>query len=86
MKTIVRRLRRLEDRFCPLVETEFSRRLQEKIEAGLRRVAEARERGELGPPPPDDDPHVEFWRKRLVDATLAAGRAARQGRRNSYRY
>jgi len=47
MKMIVRRLRRLEDRFCPPVETEFSWRLQEKIEAGLRRVAEARERGEL---------------------------------------
>lgn len=41
MKAIDRRLRRLEDRFCPPVETEFSRRIQERIEAGWRRVSES---------------------------------------------
>jgi hypothetical protein len=41
MKTIIRRLRRLEDRFCPPVETEFSRHLLARIEAGRRRVAES---------------------------------------------
>jgi len=41
MKTIIRRLRRLEGRFCPPVETEFSRRLQERIEAARRRLAES---------------------------------------------
>jgi hypothetical protein len=46
MKTIDRRLRRLEDRFCPPVETEFDRQLRARIEAGRRRLAEAKERGE----------------------------------------
>jgi hypothetical protein len=41
VKTIIRRLRRLEDRFCPPVETEFSRHLRERIEAGRRRLAES---------------------------------------------
>jgi len=41
MKTIIRRLCRLEDRFCPPVETESSRRLRESIEAARRRVAES---------------------------------------------
>ena len=40
MRTIIRRLRRLEDRFGPPVETEFSRRLRERIEAARRRLAE----------------------------------------------
>jgi len=40
MKTIVRRLHRLEDRFCPPVETEFDRHVLARIEAGRRRVAE----------------------------------------------
>jgi hypothetical protein len=46
MKTIIRRLRRLEDRFCPPVETESDRHLLARIEAGRRRLAEAKERGE----------------------------------------
>jgi hypothetical protein len=41
MKTIIRRLRRLEDRLGPPVETEFSRCLRERIEAGRRRLAES---------------------------------------------
>jgi hypothetical protein len=47
MKRIGRRIRRLEERFgLGPVETEFSRRLREKIEEGRRRLAEANERGE----------------------------------------
>jgi hypothetical protein len=40
MKSISRRIRRLEDRLCPLVDTEFTRRLRERIEARRRRVAQ----------------------------------------------
>ncbi len=41
MKTIVRRLRRLEDRLCPPVETESDRQLLARIAAGRRRLAES---------------------------------------------
>jgi len=41
MKTIIRRLRRLEDRFGPAVETESDRHLLGRIEAARRRLAEA---------------------------------------------
>ena len=85
MKTIIRRLGRLEEWLAPRAETEYVRSLREKIEAGLRRVAEARERGELGPPPPDDDPRAEFWGKRLLQATIEAERNRRLGRRNRFR-
>jgi hypothetical protein len=50
MKTITRRLHRLEDRFGLQPETEFDRRLRARIDAARRRLAEARERGELGRP------------------------------------
>jgi hypothetical protein len=43
MKTMDRRLRRLENRYGPPVETEYSRRLLQRIEAGWRRVAEWRD-------------------------------------------
>jgi len=46
MQAIIRRLRKLEERFGPAVETECTRRLRERIEAGRRRLAQARERGE----------------------------------------
>jgi hypothetical protein len=49
VKTIIRRLRRLEDRFCPPVETEFSRRLRKRAEAARRRLAES-DTGEGRPP------------------------------------
>jgi len=39
MKAFIRRLSRLEDRFGPPVETEFSRRLVERLAAGRRRMA-----------------------------------------------
>jgi hypothetical protein len=85
MKTINRRLRRLEERLAPARETEFDRRLRERIELAYR-VAEARERSESGPPRPDDYPHAEFWHEQLLQATIEAERAVRLGRRNSYRY
>ena len=42
MRPISRRLRRLEDTFGPAVETEFTRYLAVRIDAGRRRAAEAR--------------------------------------------
>jgi hypothetical protein len=66
MKTIIRRLRRLEDRFGLPVETEADRILLARIEAGRRWLAEARERGELGPPEPAAMP--ESHRRRLLEA------------------
>ena len=44
MKNITSRILRLEERFGPPVETESTRRLRERIEAGRRRVAQWRER------------------------------------------
>jgi hypothetical protein len=46
MKAVIRRLRKLEERFGPPVETASTRRLRARIEAGRRRLAEAQERGE----------------------------------------
>ena len=46
MRAVIRRLRRLEDRFGPPIETEFSRRLGERLEGGRRRLAQLR--GEAG--------------------------------------
>ena len=40
MRAISRRLRKLEDRYGLVPETEFSKRLRERLAAGLRRVAE----------------------------------------------
>jgi hypothetical protein len=46
-KSIDRRIRRLEEKYgLGPVETEFSRRLRERIEEGRRRLAETQERGE----------------------------------------
>ncbi len=72
MKARIRRLRKLEDRFGPALETEFSRRLHERIKAGRRRVAEMRE--SLGLPPPEDwPPSVEDGHLSLI-ARLHRGR------------
>src|SRR5260370_37982086 len=46
-----KQLRRMEDLLAPPKQSEFSRRLLERIEAGKRRAAEYREREGLGPPP-----------------------------------
>jgi hypothetical protein len=54
VKALIRRLCRLEDRFGPAIETDFSRRMHERIKAGRRRVAEMRE--SLGLSPPEDWP------------------------------
>jgi hypothetical protein len=66
MKTIARRLHRLEERLGLQPETEFDRRLRTRIDAAHRRLAEARERGELQPP--ETGPHTEACRRRLMGA------------------
>ena len=67
MKAIHRRLRRLEDRFGPPVETEYSRELERRIEAGLRRVAAA-----------TGEPYVP-WRPTTPVAGLTLEEAIRRG-------
>jgi len=49
MKTITRRLLRLENGLGLGPETESERRLHARIEEGRRRVADARARGDLPP-------------------------------------
>lgn len=66
MRTIARRLQRLEDRFGLGPETEFDRRLRARNEAARRQLAEARERGELGPP--EAGLLIEACRRRLMEA------------------
>jgi hypothetical protein len=63
---MVTRLHRLEERFELQPETEFDRRLRARVEAGHRRLAEARERGELQPP--ETGPHVEARRQRFMES------------------
>jgi hypothetical protein len=56
MKSINRRIRKLEEKYgLGPVETEFSRRLRERIEEGRRRLGEARERGEWSGSVGNDD-------------------------------
>ena len=66
MKTIARRLYRLEERFGLQPETQFDRRLRARIEVGQRRLAGARERGELQPS--ETGPLIEACRRRLMEA------------------
>ena len=54
MRPIARRLRRLEDRFGLEPETEASRELRRRIEAGRRRVAESRGEAYVPLPPTPD--------------------------------
>ena len=78
MKSISRRIRRLEERFGPAVETAFSRRLRERIEAGRRRVAQWREQEESSV----SDQHRENLAGLSVTEILHHGRArAREHRR-----
>jgi len=72
MQTIIRRLRKLENRFGPHVETRCSRQLRQRIEEGRRRVAEARERGECRGSVGDDD--VEDLRGLSLTEILLLGR------------
>ena len=60
MKSIARRVHRLEERFGLQPETEFDRRLRARIEVAQQRLAGARERGELQPP--ETGPHLEARR------------------------
>ena len=55
MTAIIRRLRKLEERFGPPVETAYTRRLRERIEEGRQRLAEAKKRGEWSGPVSDCD-------------------------------
>jgi hypothetical protein len=71
MKSISRRIRRLEERFGPPVETEFTRRLRERIEAGRRRVAQWREQEGN----PVSDHHRENLAGLSVTEILRRGRA-----------
>ena len=64
-KRMDRRLRRLEDRYGPPVETAYSRELQRRIEAGRRRVAEAKGEAYVPLPPPAYVPGLT-----LADAIL----------------
>lgn len=66
MRAIQSRLRSLEVRLGPPIESEFSRRLRERIEAARQRVAAARARGELGPP--EEGQACEARRRRLRQA------------------
>ena len=54
MRTIARRLQRLEEGFGLGPETEDDRRLRERLESARRRVAEQRVRGGLPPEEPDE--------------------------------
>ena len=61
-------------------ETEFDRQLRERIEAGLRRVAEARERGGLGPA--ESGPIVEARRRQYMEEMRRLWREAKMRRKN----
>lgn len=67
MKTIERRLRKLEDRFGPEVETEHDRWLMARLDAAARRRKEAGESGLLQPVVrgPEFDGHVQSLREAL---------------------
>jgi hypothetical protein len=66
MKAISRRLCQLEENLGAGPETEFTRRLCEKIEAGRRHLAEARASGEYQVP--ESGPLFEARRQRLLEA------------------
>ena len=66
MKTIERRLRKLEGRIGPEVETEHDRWLMARLDAAARRRKEAEERGEHQPP--ERGPGFEEHRQALREA------------------
>ena len=74
MKAIVRCLHRLEDQFGSPGETEYDVWLRQRLEAAHRRIAEARERGEL-PPAEEGRPLTEFDQRRLEILKQAAWHA-----------
>ena len=71
LKTISRRIELLEAIHLPASESAEDRRLRENLEAGLRRVAEWRARGELPPYEPETGPFAEARRQELLRAALA---------------
>jgi hypothetical protein len=84
MNSLSHRLRRLEDRFeRPPGETEYDRWLRQRLEPANRRIAEARQRGEL--PPPIERPLTEFEQRRLEILRGAALNAKLRADRRSGR-
>ena len=67
MKAVTWRIRRLEEKFGPPVETEFSRRLRERLDAAERRVAAAEERGELKPVAEVRPGHAQHGPRTIID-------------------
>ena len=81
MKSTDRRLRKLEDRFGPAIETGFSRRLRERIEAARRRLARpAAECGETPAPDSGRRERASLCGLSLADRILLARRQARARR------
>ncbi len=79
MKSLIRRIEKLEQHLLPAPETAFSRRLLARLEAGRRRVALAR--GETIPtavPPPETSPSP-----RLVDRVAILHRGRERARLQS---
>ena len=71
MKTISRRLRKLEEGFGLVPETEEGQRLRERLEAWHRRLLEARARGDYdGPIPQDSQDRSEEERNALSRMTI----------------
>jgi hypothetical protein len=81
MKSISRRIRKLEERLGPPVETEYTRRVRERLEAAQRRLAQLQERCELGPP--QTGPLVETRHRRFSEAMARI--EERKKRRNNFR-
>jgi hypothetical protein len=68
VKSTIARLRKLEERMGLGPETEAERRLQVRMQEGIARVAAARARGLLGPPPDHNDPRYLARREALRKA------------------
>jgi hypothetical protein len=66
MKVLERRLRTLEERFGPPVETEHDWWLMARLDAAERRRKEAEESGRLQPV--ESGPEFEGHRQRLMEA------------------
>src|SRR5260370_19605781 len=73
MTTILTRLSKLEARMGPVNQTESSRQLLERLEAGRRRVAQMRER--YGLPPREVWPVIGRRRNLTIIEILHRGRA-----------
>ena len=87
MKSLDRRLCKLEQQLKPMVDEETLSRSWARLEAGPRRVAEARARGELEPfdLPPLDLPPGPHTRTEILAAgrrraALASRASAEEGR------